>query len=98
MRIIGPPGIGKSALARHTVTYIQERGFIQGGCIYVNCRWTSEFQDLLAKLITRMEHDSSGWLDIDKTNKVSRRGSFDDVSIHSSADVNSIKSQQLSNK
>jgi len=92
VRIIGAAGIGKSALARHTVAYIQERGFIQGGCIYVNCRWISECQELLAKLITRMEQDSSGWLDIDKTS-FPRRGSFDDVSIHSSADVTSIKSQ-----
>jgi hypothetical protein len=38
VRVTGPPGIGKSALARHTVNYVQDRGFIDGGCIYIDCR------------------------------------------------------------
>ena len=37
VRIIGFAGVGKSALARHTVNYVQERGFTDGGCIFVDC-------------------------------------------------------------
>ena len=35
-RIVGFAGVGKSAIARHTVNYVMERGFLDGGCIYVD--------------------------------------------------------------
>lgn len=64
MRLTGFAGVGKSALARNTINYVQERTMLEGGCIYVNGRSISEFTIFIKKLIERIEQDSSGWISI----------------------------------
>ena len=63
MRVTGYAGVGKSALVRHTLNYVQERSFMDGGCIYANGRALDEIPVFLKKLIDRIQYDSSGWLD-----------------------------------
>jgi hypothetical protein len=38
VRITGPRGVGKSSFACYSANFIQERGFLDGGCIYLNCQ------------------------------------------------------------
>jgi len=64
VRITGFAGVGKSALARYAINYVQERTLMEGGCIYVNCRSIEEFSDFLKQLNDRIEQDSSGWINI----------------------------------
>ena len=66
----GPRGSGKSSLAAHTVNYVSERGFIEGGSIYINCCGISDLQTLGTRLVAKMESDPSQWLDVLKKNEV----------------------------
>jgi hypothetical protein len=73
VRLTGWAGVGKSALARHTIHFVQERNFIEGGCIYVNGREMNDFQSFLEKLVNWIDEDSSGWFKITQKRKRGRR-------------------------
>jgi hypothetical protein len=60
VRCIGQAGVGKSALARHTVNYVQERGFLEGGCIYLNCRYIDDLEVLKEQTCRKVQGDASG--------------------------------------
>ena len=55
--ITGCPGVGKSTLARHTINFIQERKFFEGGCIYVDCNNIKEYSVFLRSLIEKIQND-----------------------------------------
>jgi hypothetical protein len=63
VRLTGFAGVGKSALARHTVHYVQERTVLGGGCVYVNARGINDFQMFVKRVVERMEQDASGFID-----------------------------------
>jgi len=69
MRITGSAGVGKSSLALSTINYVQDRNFMGGGIIYINCENIQDFKSFLKLLINRIEKDSSNWV----------RSAFDDL-------------------
>ena len=69
LRISGKSGSGKSALVCQTISYVQERGFIQGGCIYLNCKEINTGSELIKNVIRRIRTDRSGWLEIEKNDE-----------------------------
>jgi len=52
--------MGKSALAKCTINFMQDRGFIDGGCIYMNCRYMSDITVFIKALVQKIEDDPSG--------------------------------------
>jgi hypothetical protein len=62
MQLTGPSGVGKSALARHTMNYVEERSFLEGGCVFVDAIGVQDKNDFFKKVNDRIVNDSSGWL------------------------------------
>ena len=62
----GKAGTGKSALALHTLNWIQDRGLISGGVVYVNCRFTSSLSQLKKDFCDKVENDKSKWMQISR--------------------------------
>ena len=61
----GFAGIGKSALARHAINYVQERILIKGGCIYVNMRSVHRsMETVYVKLMKAIRSDASGYFNM----------------------------------
>jgi hypothetical protein len=46
------------------MNFVSERGFIRGGCIYVNCKSIKYMPDLVERIATKIEQDSSQQMDI----------------------------------
>lgn len=67
LTIHGFAGVGKSALFKHTIHYLQDRNFFDGGCVYLNCRGLSDFDSLLSKLTSAIKTDRSGLFSALKT-------------------------------
>ena len=61
---MGPEGSGKSVLARHTVNFIHERNYIDGGCIFVDCSEITSLAQLIEAIVARVKGDKSDWLDL----------------------------------
>ena len=52
--LLGLPGVGKTALIRNTVHYIQERRLFQGGCIFSNAQNIKDAKDYVSALISQV--------------------------------------------
>ena len=77
MTLCGFAGIGKSALAKHTCSYVKERNLISGGIVYINGRTIKDFDQLLSKIIYEMQNHPSRVFDQGRNNKKSIQKSFD---------------------
>ena len=62
MRIVGAAGSGKSLLGHNTIQFIEERGFLDGGCVYLNCRDITELSIFFEGLTQRITNDKSMWI------------------------------------
>ena len=59
VRIWGQAGAGKSALACHAVRFVQERSFLEGGCLYLNCETIDNMDELKKQLCKLVLEDQS---------------------------------------
>lgn len=50
MTLIGLPGVGKSALIKSTLKYIQDRSLLRGGIVYTDARSISKCDIFVRKL------------------------------------------------
>jgi ABC-type dipeptide/oligopeptide/nickel transport system ATPase component len=55
--ITGFSGVGKSALARSTIHFVQERNFLSGGSIWINGRHCNEYLLFLKSLLVKLLND-----------------------------------------
>lgn len=77
LTVHGYAGIGKSALARQTCTYVKQRNLISGGIIHINGRKINDFDEFHSKVISVMQTHPSGLFQCVKSKKKKQEREFE---------------------